>query len=877
MNSSPNPFSYEEKGNKNFVLKVPFFIKKGFRVSYFILILSFIFITEITFSQQDDSLYIYADSIQTIDDSLQVDTPKGKTFDVDTTVYASSKDSLIFLVKDKKMLIYGNGEISYKTTEIKSANIFVDFNSNNIDAVGIPSDSVPGKFNGVPVLKEGAEVYEGQTMKYNFKSGKGLISLAKTEQEGSKYTGTKIKKVDRETYFIEDGIFTTCDDSTCPHYYFTANKMKVIHKQQLIAEWIFINFGGVPLPIPLPFAVFPIESGRRSGIIPPTFGSDYNYGTYFMGTGYFWAINDYMDFKLTADYYTRGSYKFDTRFRYSKRYNYSGNVDGSYGNFIKGEETDANRVERTDWRIRWNHNQSITPTSRFDAKLEFLSGSNIQRNINDFNEILRNDANSSATYFKQWEESGNSLSLGYSRNQNFETNDISEVLPNLTFSVAQSYPFRDNTGTQEWYETFGYSYSGQFQNKRDKKKGDLKIRGGIQHNINASLSPKIGYFSISPNFRYNESWYNKQITRYPALNDTGGYFIKTDDVKKISEVRTFSMGVSASTKFYGMFNINSLGINAIRHVVTPSLSYNYSPDFSTPSWGYYDSYVDSSGKVVEYSKYEREIFGKPSSQEQQSINFSVGNVFEMKTIADPTDTTAKENKIQLLNLSAGFGYNFAADSLNFSDINISYRTQVGSFFNFSGSSSFTPYDYKDIYTSKINKYLINEGKGLLRLTNISLSMSLSISGDKISSPETSSRTTVQQDQYLQASERSVYQGLYNDKDADFTIPWDLSLNYNFNQSSPIPTAIRKNSNISGSFNFNLTPKWKFSVTGSYDLGRKEFAAPQIRISRDLHCWTMNFTWNPIGSYRGYNLEIRVKAPQLQDLKITKRDQFYEGR
>ncbi|MFZ1517124.1 MAG: putative LPS assembly protein LptD [Ignavibacteriaceae bacterium] len=843
---------------------------------FLILIVSAVlFLQGIIFSQQTDSISVFVDSSLSLIDSLQIEKPIGKTYDVDTTVFASSKDSLIFFVKEKKMKIYGEGNINYKSTEIKSANIFIDFDRNEIDAEGILSDSSSEIITGTPILKEGAEVYKGKTMTYNFKTGRGLLSQVKTEMDGSYYTGEKINKVDKETYFIEDGIFTTCDDTTCAHYHFTASKMKVIHKEQLVAEWIFINFGGVPLPIPLPFAVFPIESGRRSGIIPPTFGTDGRFGTYFSGGGYFWAINDYMDLKLSTDYYTRGSYKFDTRFRYSKRYNYSGNLEGSYGNYIQGEETDADRVENSEWRIRWNHNQTITPTSRFDAKLEFLSGTNIQRNINNFNEILRNEAISNATYFKQWEESGNSLSLSYSRNQNFETNDISEVLPNLTFSLAQSYPFRDNTGKQEWYESFGYSYSGQFQNNRNKVDGNLKVRGGIQHNINASLSPKIGFFSISPNFRYNESWYNKSIKRYTAFNDTGGYYIQTDDVKDINLVRSFSMGLSASTKFYGMFNVNSLGINAIRHIVTPSLSYNYSPDFSTPFWGYYDSYIDSSGKTVEYSKYEREIFGKPSNQEQQSINFSIGNVFEMKTFADPTDTTSKENKFQLLNLSASMGYNFAAETFKFSDLNLSYRTQIGSLLSLSGSSTFSPYDYNE--NGRIDRYLISNGGGIFRLTNTNFSVSLSISGDKIQSSETDNRTTVQQDQYLQASENTIYQGLYNDKDADFSIPWDLSLNYNFSESRPIPSKISKNSNVSGSINFNLTPKWKFSVTGSYDLEQKEFAAPQVRISRDLHCWTMNFTWNPIGTYRGYNFEIRVKAPQLQDLKITKRDQFYEGR
>lgn len=847
----------------------------NFKIILFFFSLIF-FSQKIILAQQTDSLTLGIDSLSVGSNSLQNQLSKNKSYDVDTTVYASSKDSLIFFVKDKKMNIYGEGSISYKQTDIKSANISIDFDRSMIDATGIPSDTAENKMTGLPVLKEGTEVYEGQSMKYNFKNGSGLISMAQTEQDGSKYTGSKIKKVDKDTYFIQDGIFTTCD-ADCPHYYFTADKMKVIHKEQLIADWIFLHFGGVPFPVPIPFAVFPIESGRRSGIITPTFGSDGTYGTYLSKFGYFWAISDYMDVNLTADYYTRGSFKLDSRFRYAKRYEYSGNVEGSYGKFIKGESTDPDAATRIDWRIKWNHNQSITPTLRFDAKLEFLSGSNIQRNISDFNEILRTSAQSNATIFKQWEESGNSLSLSYSRSQTFETNYISEVLPNLTFSLAQAYPFRDNTGDQEWYETFGYSYSGQLQNNRNKTNGNLTTRGGIQHSIRASLSPKIGYFSISPSFNYNESWYNKHVIKYTAVDDSGDYYVKTDDQKKINEVRTFSMSVSASTKFFGMFNINTMGINAIRHTVTPSISYTYSPDFSTPFWGYYSNYIDSLGNSVKYNKFEREIFGKPSSQEQQSLNFSVGNLFEMKTIADPTDTTSKEDKIQLLNLTASMGYNFAADSLNFSDLNLSYRTQVSNFFNLSGSTIFTPYVYTKT-GKKIDKYLINEGKGLFRLTYFSISMSLTLAGEKAKSDKSTQGNTagLQQDQNVTNSERSIYQGLYDDSDPDFTIPWNLSLNYNYNESRPYPSMVSKNSNISGSLNFNLTPAWKFSVTGSYDLDSKEFAAPQIRISRDLHCWLMNFTWNPIGTYRGYSFEIRVKASQLQDLKVTKRDQFYNG-
>ena len=827
------------------------------------------------YSQQQDSLRIVPDSLSTKTDSLEVLKPKGKTYDVDTTVFASSKDSLIYFVKARRMKIYGDGSINYKQTEIKSANIFIDFNSNFIDASGNPSDTAKNKLTGTPVLKEGAEVYDGQTMKYNFKTGQGLISLAKTEQDGSRYTGEKIKKVDKETYFIEDGIFTTCDEEDCPHYYFTASKMKVIHKEQLIAEWIFLNFGGVPLPLPLPFAVFPIESGRRSGIIIPAFGQSGNYGTYFTKFGYFWAMNDYMDLTFDADYYTRGSFDLRGRYRYVKKYNYTGNINLGYKFRKEGESSDPGYSESRDWKIQITHNQQITPTLKLDGNLNFTTSSYLAKNEMNLNEAITDNVYSSASLFKSWNESGNSLSLNYTRTQELRKNIVSEILPSLTFSLAQKYPFRNNVGEQEWYESFGYSYSGQFLNQRNKDSLGLRIRGGIQHNLQASLSSKIGYFNVSPNIRYTESWYNKQISRQIAVNDTGGYYVQTNDVHKLSAVRTFSMGVSASTKFYGIFNINSMGINAIRHIVSPSISYSYSPDFSKPFWGYYSTYADTLGNNVEYSKYEREILGKPSNQESQSINFSLGNVFEMKTNADPTDTTSKENKFQLLNLGASMSYNFAAKSFKFSDLNLNYRTQVGNIFSFNGSTTFSPYDYDS--KDRIDRYLVSNGKGLFRLTNFSFSMSFSISGDRIKSSETDTRTSVQQDQYLQSAERNTYRGIYNDKEADFSIPWDLSFNYNFNESRRIPTNIITNSNLSGSINFNLTPKWKFSVSGSYDLKRQEFSAPQVRISRDLHCWVMNFTWNPVGTFRGYTFEIRVKAPQLQDLKITKQDQFYEGR
>jgi len=839
----------------------------------YILILFFLSLfVDYSFAQNTDTL-LTQNNLNIFPDTSN--SNKNKKYDVDTTVFAESKDSIFFKIKEKKMQIFGSGNLKYKQTEIKSGVIEIDFDNSNIDATGLVVDSL-NQVIETPVLSEAGEIYKGNRMKYNFKTQQGVISFAQTEQEGAKYSGQRIKKVDKDVYFIADGVYTTCEDSI-PHYYFYSPKMKVIHKEQIVAEWIFLYFGGVPFPIPLPFAVFPIESGRRSGIIPPVFGDDATYGTYFSRFGYFWAISDYMDLNLTGDFYTRGSYRVNSLFRYAKRYEFNGNLEGSYGSFVIGEKDDPGRSESNDWRLRWNHNQTITPTMRFDAQLEFLSNNKITRNISDINDLLRNEARSNATLFKSWDESGNSMSISYSRQQVFETNEVFETLPRINFTMSQKYPFRPGPGSSQGIlQTFGYSYSGSFENRRSRKDRDLKIRGGINHQINASLSPKIGYFNFTPNINYQERWYNKRIEKFSVPNFEGKDSIITRDVKEINFVRTFSLGVNATTKFYGIFNPEMLGIQSIRHTVIPSVSYTFTPDFSTKSWGYYDYYTNQAGQQIKYNKFEQEIYGGASSRESQALNFSLSNVFEMKTQSDPTDTTSKENKLKLLNLNANIGYDFTADSLKFSDLRLTYYTQIGNVLSFNGSSSFTLYDYEGT-TSRVNRYLYEVDKGLLRLTNFNFSISLTMSGEKLKSAQTQQTSRPLQESGFAQDNRKVYQGLYFMNDPDFSIPWDISLNYYFNESRPTPNRITKNASISGSMNFNLTPAWKISLTGSYDLQSKEFAAPVVRISRDLECWIMNFTWNPVGTFRGYMFELRVKAPQLQDLKITKKDLFYEGR
>lgn len=813
-----------------------------------------------------DTLFSRADTIQT-------------KSDVDSVVYSEGKDSLVFFVAKKKMNVYGKGDLKYKDTQLKSSKIFVDFSTNNVDAEGRESDSVKGKLEDTPVLSDKGEEYKGSRMRYNFKTTRGYITFAATKADEASYSGAKINKVDKTTFFVENGLYTTCDNPE-PHFCFLGHEMKVIQKEQLVARWIWLTFERVPFPIPIPFAVVPLQHGRRSGLIAPAYGDRPGYGKYFSHLGYFWAISDYMDINATTDLYTKGGYSLQSRYRYAKRYEFSGLAEGSYSSLQQNKSTDPDYAEQKDWRLRVIHNHVLTPDSRFDVNMEFMSGSYFKQNTTDYNQLLRKEIYSNASYFTSWDEAGTSLSLNYNRRQDIESGDISERLPSMSFSKSQFYPFRPkgSIGDQHWYEMLGLNYSGQLENRREKQGGQLEVRGGVQHSVGFGFSPKVGYFNISPSFSYRELWYDKMIEKTAYVSAAGTDSIVTDDIHRINFVRTFSTGVSASTKLYGIFQPMTAGIAAMRHIISPSLSYNFTPDFSKPGWGYYGAYRDVTGREVKYSKHEREIFGGASGRESQSLSFGIDNNFEMKTMVDPTDTTSKEQKFQLMNISGDIGYDFTADSLRFSDIRIGYRTQIGQFLSLSGSSSYSLYDYTERGTT-INTYLLKSRKRLARMNNFSFSFSFNLSGDR-GKRETGEGGAAAEQEPVQdyfPQENRNYRGLYETVDADFSIPWSVSLNYNYSLSRYNPLVTSIYSNVSGNVNMNITQNWKLTFSGSYDITNKQFAAPQVVISRDLHCWIMNFTWRPVGTYTGYRFEIRVKAPQLQDVKVTKSNDFFSGR
>ncbi len=798
-----------------------------------------------------------------IKDSLLLKDTTGPKSGVDAVIDYSASDSAIFDITDDKLYLYGEGDLKHKEYELKAARIVLFRETSIMEANGIPDTANTGKYMGTPVFYEGTKRYDAFKLRYNFDTRIGNIEMGSTELEGGYYLGEKIKKVDEETYFIRRGRYTTCDEED-PHYYFSSPRMKVMQGDKVVAEPVFLCVDDVPL-FAIPFGIFPNHSGRSSGLIPPAYGEDATYGRFLAHLGYFWVISDYMDLAVQGNYYTKGRYDLSSRYRYALRYKLSGSVELGGSRIRIGEEEDFDRIFSDEWRIGVYHNQSLTPTMNLTANVNFLSSKNFYTNsTNNFESLLNQNAISNVTLSKFWEGTPNSASLNYSRDQNLTTGEVTQTIPSLSFTRTQTYPFRGKNYSQlspKWYEQFTYDYNGQVLVRDNKtlkntsvNNGDFNIdtRGGVRHLVNFSVPLKISEFTISPTFNYNEVWYNKSIMK---TFNTADSTVSTEDVKGFKSFRTFSTGISASTRLIGIFNTPVLGIKGFRHTVSPSVSYSYQPDFSKPQWNYYGTYTDQSGKEVKYSFFEREVFGSPGFGEQQLLRFSVGNIFEMKV--KDTDTT--DSKFQLLNLDAGISYNIAADSLKFSQLSLSYRTGVGDLLDIGGGASFNLYKYIE-GVGRVNKFLLKEEGKLAQLTDFNINLSTTIQGGQ---------EQLTQDTARRYSDESEYIGIYGDKPVDFSIPWSLSLRYNYSINKSNPSVITKFSNVSANLGFNLTRHWKFTFSASYDIFEKQFAAPYVTIYRDLHCWELSFNWVPTGIYRSYRVELRIKAPQLQDIKIDK--------
>jgi len=840
-----------------------------FRTGYHILIL-FILFTCNALSQTDtaaviDSMLYVRDTsalrdtvgISTIDTSIQIRS------DIDDVIYYTAEDSVIFDVINQKVFLYNKAEVIYKDLKLNAGMIILDRNTNFLEALGLKDSVKEGEFMQTPVMNQGADKYEGLRLTYNFKTKQGTVSMGFSDAEVGYYYGEKIKRVTPEVYFIKDGIYTTSTDRIDPEYYFYSPKMKVIPEDKVIAQSVFLYIEGVPV-FWVPFAIFPDRKGRSSGLIMPSYGNDAKYGVYIAKLGYFWATNDYMDVALTGSIFTKGRFDVNSRLRYALKYNFSGTLEAGFSKISLGETQDRDKFSSTEWQILLQHNQTINPTTNLSGNLTFVSGKSYYDNTtNQLNDLLRQNAVSNLTFSKYWEETPYSLTLNYSRDQNLVNGDLFESFPSFIFNVSETYPFRSGLYTgldSKLYEYFSFSYNVTGRYDRYKRTiansfgGDTVLqdsRPGVRHNLNLNFSPKFTNFSIRPYFSYNELWYIKSVEKTFNPSDST---LTTSDIDGFKAVRYFQMGVAFNTKLIGIFNPKVFGITGIRHTITPSFSYNFTPDFSTESFGYYGTYTDAQGRVVKYSKFEKEIFGGSPAGESQSIGFSVSNLFEMKT--RETDTT--ENKFQLFNINANINYNFAADSIKWSELRTDFRTQIGGLLNIGGGASFNLYKFDPSVNARVNQLLINSEGKLADMTNFNINISTSYNFNFSSrSSKPGSADTIK---------RNIKADL---NEINYDIPVSGSINYNYSQSRPSPSVFSRSSNVNASLNFSISDKWKFTFSTSYDLVNKQISAPYFSLYRDLKSWELLFDWYPAGLYRGFKLIIRIKAPQLQDIKYEK--------
>jgi hypothetical protein len=811
-----------------------------------------------------------------IQTSVQDTTKRSASAGVDTVINYSAKDSIIYSLRTRYMNLFGKSEMQYQTTGLKAERVNVNWDNATLIAHGVPDTARADSVIGKPIMRDGGEEYKGDQVKYNFRTRKGKITIGNTQMDNGYYVGDQIKKVEPDVLCVEDGIYTTCDLKD-PHFYFGSPKMKVFVRDKVVAEPVYLYVADVPV-FALPFGVFPAHGGRSSGLIAPAYGNDDRFGWYLSHLGYYWAASDYWDLGTMFDLYSRGRWQNQTTIRYALRYNFGGSITARMTSSPEGEPSDPNYSKTRDYYINITHGQQISPSSNFSANFTFMNSDYFRNNSFDYSNILRQNMESYATYSKSWESSNRWLSINVSRDQSLTTNESSEVLPAIAFTQGTIFPFRKQTKTRglssapesdlSFLELLGIAYNASFNNASSKVAASAIAKPSsmvqldtikdflrtntqsLNQGLSLSISPKLGYFTVSPSFSFSDARSWKQ-SETPDRNSVDSLFYYRTDRNKVIQ-GNLNTGVSINTKFFGIFQPNILGITAVRHTVTPAFGLFYN----------------------------KQIYGNDMPKYSMTGSFNVGNNFEMKY--QKSDSAKTEDKLQLLNISGGFSYNFAADSMNFSEVGINYRTNIGQYLNVGGNASYNLYKFDTAANNgsgaRVNKFLLKEQGKFGDLTSFSLSLSTSFKGDKKQkSSEAGIPDKIKQEQEAvsgegstQPSQRKMYYSIYDREDADFSIPWNITLSYNFSGSQPTPQSpYFRSSTINASLSFNLTEKWQVSTSGSYDFVNKQHFIPSVSVTRDLHCWTMAFSWFPMGTLEGFRFELKVKAPQLQDLKITK--------
>lgn len=816
-----------------------------------------------------------------IADTISSDTLKNKNQKIDDPVYSQSEDSITYDVKGKKINLYGKGEVKYQKSQL-NAN-YIEFNTTNkvVFAKGTPDST--GRLAGKPEFKDGGETLNMETIFYNFDTKKAKITNAVTKQDESFMHSSITKKMPDNSVNIANAKYTTCD-SDHPHFYVNISKGKVIPQKRVVFGPANLVIEDVPLPLFLPFGFFPNKSGRASGLILPTFGEERTRGFYIGDAGYYIGINDYWDARIQGSIYTLGSWQANLETRYKVLYKYQGNFNFKYMHNVIGDKGSTDYYNSNDFSVSWSHSQDpkAHPGTTFSASVNFSTSGSRYFSYQSPQQNLATSSSSSISYAKNWKDKPFNLAVGITHSQNNTDSIYNFGLPSLSFSVNRIQPFQrknNEDGKVRWYEKFGFSYSTELANQLTIKEKDLfagnfknKFKNGMKHTIPISYNFNLfNYLNFSPSGTYNERWYLQTINKR-WNNDAKR--LEIDTVKGFKRGYDYNFGVGTSTTLYGMYTFKKgAKVQAIRHKMTPSFSYSYTPDFANPKYGYFKTVqMDTLGRVQRYSIFEQGIFGGPSAGNSSALSFSLGNNIEMK-VRSKSDTVTGYKKIKILeNLSFSGSYNFIADSMKLSNISFNGNTNLFEKVSISFGGSLSPYAIAQ--NGQITKnYLVNTSGKLVRLTNFSFSLDYSLSGAEPKNVPTSNPNAnpLWSDEIINAGLPAYIPY------ANFDVPWDVRLGYTFNYSKPgLNSTISQILNVSG--NVKLTKKWAVNATSGYDFTMRKISFTQIGISRDLHCWTMAFNWIPVGQFQSWNFSINVTSGMLRDaLKYKKNDSYIDRR
>ena len=812
-------------------------------------------------------------------DSLEFKKAK-KGSSLDARVFYKSADSLTFFLYKKDILLYNEAKVDYEKMHLESGFMTVNFDTKTLFAEGI-DDSIGTRVQN-PIFKEGTEEYKSKELKYNFDTKRGLISNVFTKESDGYLHGEKVKKEDEKTMYISSGMFTTCDNEEHPHFGISFSKAKAITDDKIVTGPAWFSLMEIPLPVGIPFAYFPFTDGKKSGFLMPSYGNAANRGYYLRNIGWYFAINDYIDLALQGDIYTNLSYAFNVTSKYVKRYKYKGSIEFRYENNHTGLKNTPSYSSSSDFKFRWSHTQDAKshPYRTFSANVNLVSSKFNQytTNVSDY----FNNTTTSSIAFSTKLGSSWSFSANLGESYNINSGAISLDLPSMTLSSIQFYPFRKkkSSGKRKWYEDISFSYRANLINTIDTydsllTSSDLikNFRNGIMHSIPISSNVKIlKHLNWTNSISYTERWYTNSISKtYNPETD----LIDKDTIYGFIANRNANFTSSINTRLYGMFTFKKGFIKAVRHVINPSISFNYTPDFSEPSLGFYDFYTDKEGKRVYYSKTENGVFGSPPQGASGVISFSLGNNLEMK-VPDKNDTVEGMRKIVLLeafNISSG--YELARDSVNWQPLRLTARTTLFKKLLINFSAAYTPYvlDSNGVLT---NQLLWDKERRLFKKQNSqwTLNMSWNLNSKADHSQTTGDYHSPTEMQYSPFSNPNE---ILSDH-VDFSIPWNLTLGVNYSRLSSYIVSIagyqtNQSATLTARGDLNLTEKWKIGFSSGYDFINKDFTYTSIDFYRDLHCWEMRMNWIPFGPRQGWNFSISVKAPMLQDLKYEKRNDF----